>query len=272
MVHPPRGAFENPNTTAYQRFLPTGPIAFLPLSPTHSSLVWSTRPNLAAALQAADPAVLAIMINAAFRMPHLSMKYLHQRILDAHATGTPISPEELRQEVQFRENSHAIEHTSTYSSLRNVESLQGIPSEDSEMVPPFVTELQPGTIASFPLKYNHAEAYLGEGQCARTALVGDAAHTIHPLAGQGLNLGLGDVESLANCIKTSVASGGDIGLFILSVQGICVYSLLQVHTPPSYLTPNPATSQTTPSCPQSINCTSSTQLKMTPSYGHDPSV
>ncbi|KAF9531773.1 hypothetical protein CPB83DRAFT_761042 [Crepidotus variabilis] len=213
LVHPPRGAFEGPNTTAYQRFLPTGPIAFLPLSPTMSSLVWSTKPALAAALQAADPNVLAIMINAAFRLPHLSMKYLHQRILESHAAGISILPDTLRQELQFREQSHAVGPTSAYSSLQIIGGQQGIPPADSEMVPPLVTQIQAGTVASFPLKYNHAETYLGEGVGARTVLVGDAAHTIHPLAGQGLNLGLGDVESLANCITATIATGGDIGSY-----------------------------------------------------------
>ncbi|KAF8425362.1 hypothetical protein L210DRAFT_1060357 [Boletus edulis BED1] len=64
---------------------------------------------------------------------------------------------------------------------------------------------------SFPLKYSHAEAYLGEDAGSRTVLAVDAAHTIHPLAGQGLNLGLGDVECLARCISQTLRHGGDIG-------------------------------------------------------------
>lgn len=39
----------------------------------------------------------------------------------------------------------------------------------------------------------------------------DAAHTVHPLAGQGLNQGLADVECLARVIETSLLSGSDIG-------------------------------------------------------------
>lgn len=39
----------------------------------------------------------------------------------------------------------------------------------------------------------------------------DAAHTVHPLAGQGLNQGLADVECLARIIEQSLQSGSDIG-------------------------------------------------------------
>ena len=53
----------------------------------------------------------------------------------------------------------------------------------------------------------HADSYVSE----RVALVGDAAHTIHPLAGQGLNQGLGDVEALVRAIEETVIHGGDIG-------------------------------------------------------------
>ena len=42
--------------------------------------------------------------------------------------------------------------------------------------------------------------------------MGDAAHTIHPLAGQGLNMGIGDVEALVRNIEFSVAHGQDIGV------------------------------------------------------------
>lgn len=208
MFHRPRGAYESPNTTGYQRFLPTGPIAFLPLAPTRSSLVWSTKPELATALVACDPAVLGSMINAAFRLPYISMKYLHERILEGHAAGSCITPEEIQQEIHWRERSHGIDQNSAYASALVESSEQyGIPPIGSESLPPLVTELQPQSVASFPLKYNHAESYIG----ARTVLVGDAAHTVHPLAGQGLNLGLGDVECLARCIQTSLLSGGNIG-------------------------------------------------------------
>lgn len=212
MNHHPRTAFEPPNTVAYQRFLPTGPIAFLPLSPTASSLVWSTKPPLAKALQAADPAVLAGMINAAFRLPDVSMRYLHDRILEAHSAGSALSPDQVSAEIAWREQSHAVDPRTAYSVTALAKSTPGgIPPEGADVLPPFVASIQAGTMASFPLRMTHADSYIGEGHGARTVLVGDAAHTIHPLAGQGLNQGLGDVEALARCIESAVLNGGDVG-------------------------------------------------------------
>lgn len=213
MVHPPRGAFQGSNTTAYQRFLSSGPIAFLPVSPVASSLVWSTKPEIAAALLAAGPGVLTHMINAAFRLPDVSMKYLHSRILEHQDKGQPISVDQIKEEILFRERSHGIEVDSAYASTSPLVNI-GIPPADSESVPPVVMSLQEGTAASFPLRFNHTDLYLGEGSRGRTVLVGDAAHTVHPLAGQGLNMGLADVECLARCIHNTVVRGGDIGFYI----------------------------------------------------------
>ncbi|NOI68376.1 FAD-dependent 2-octaprenylphenol hydroxylase [Vibrio sp. 99-8-1] len=64
-----------------------------------------------------------------------------------------------------------------------------------------------GKREAYPLKMRYARDFVLE----RIALVGDAAHTIHPLAGQGVNLGLLDAASLAQEIKQLWLSGEDIG-------------------------------------------------------------
>ena len=58
-----------------------------------------------------------------------------------------------------------------------------------------------------PLKHRHAQQYFRNG----IVLVGDAAHTIHPLAGQGVNLGLQDVEVLAEELLRAKDRNDDIG-------------------------------------------------------------
>jgi 2-octaprenyl-6-methoxyphenol hydroxylase len=60
---------------------------------------------------------------------------------------------------------------------------------------------------SYPLAFLHAEHYAAP----RLALVGDAAHVIHPIAGQGLNLGLRDVAALAEVLIDARRLGLDIG-------------------------------------------------------------
>lgn len=62
---------------------------------------------------------------------------------------------------------------------------------------------------SFPLKMRYARDFAKH----RIALIGDAAHTIHPLAGQGVNLGLLDAVSLGQTIEQNIAAEKDIGLY-----------------------------------------------------------
>lgn len=64
---------------------------------------------------------------------------------------------------------------------------------------------------SYPLRLQVADSFLSD----RVALVGDAAHVIHPLAGQGLNLGLRDAAALADGVKTALSTGQDIGVISL---------------------------------------------------------
>jgi 2-octaprenyl-6-methoxyphenol hydroxylase len=85
--------------------------------------------------------------------------------------------------------------------------------------PAFVTELQHafgdrlGRFLSVSGRRIHPLSQLlaGDTQCARLALIGNAAHVVHPVAGQGFNLGLRDVAVLAEKIVQAAQAGQDIG-------------------------------------------------------------
>ncbi len=60
---------------------------------------------------------------------------------------------------------------------------------------------------SYPLSRNHLEQYTQQ----RVVVLGNAAHTVHPVAGQGFNLGLRDVAALAELVHSAQQAGQDIG-------------------------------------------------------------
>ena len=164
--------------TAYQRFLPSGPIAFLALPGDCSTLVWTTTTAQAMRLKALSTEDFVAMVNAAFRLDMVDLDYMFT--LDSGQVD----------ELEWRE------------SVR--------PSKKAEVdggIPPRIASVQEGSIASFPLRLRHASTYTTN----RVALIGDAAHSIHPLAGQGLNMGLADSRSLASAVEDAVLHGADIG-------------------------------------------------------------
>ncbi len=129
---------EFPNqATAWQRFMRTGPLAFLPLSTTNQkhfcSIVWSAETDLADELMQLNDAEFCARLGFAFE----------------HKLGKII---------------HAAERF------------------------------------AIPLRQRHAKTYIQPN----IVLVGDAAHNIHPLAGQGVNLGLLDVIALAQEVERAL--------------------------------------------------------------------
>lgn len=96
--------------------------------------------------------------------------------------------------------------TSTHTSQRNNDANTSYGKQ--------ITVLEVvGKRAGFPLRYITSDKYVA----ARVALIGDAAHVVHPLAGQGVNLGFGDVDALLRTISFALLTGSDIGnQFVLS--------------------------------------------------------
>ncbi|CCH42161.1 ubiquinone biosynthesis monooxygenase [Wickerhamomyces ciferrii] len=169
----------------WQRFLPTGPIALLPLPDDNATLVWSQTVENSEMLTKIDSEIFINLINAAFVLEDVDMQFYYKQLNKGETEG-------LIEDIQWRIN-HA---TQKYSD----EQLE-------ENFPLKVVSIEENSRARFPLKLSHADSYVSE----RIALVGDAAHTTHPLAGQGLNMGQMDVQSLVGAIEKGMQRGLDIG-------------------------------------------------------------
>ncbi|KAI9320649.1 hypothetical protein BX666DRAFT_1219001 [Dichotomocladium elegans] len=180
-----------PRDTAYQRFLPTGPIAMLPLGNGYASMVWSCPPELAQMLKKMPQKTFCTLVNSAFRLSVEDLSYLRTKI-------DPLTYEPLCDfDSEYAWRQGVIRH-----GLTEMETLE----RDLDY-PPEVESVQDGSVASFPLRLRNSQQYFAN----RVVLVGDAAHTVHPLAGQGLNQGVLDVECLSNILQRGAADGQDIG-------------------------------------------------------------
>uniref|UniRef100_A0A2K6AJ46 Ubiquinone biosynthesis monooxygenase COQ6, mitochondrial n=1 Tax=Mandrillus leucophaeus TaxID=9568 RepID=A0A2K6AJ46_MANLE len=161
------------NNVAWQRFLPSGPIALLPLSDTLSSLVWSTSHEHAAQLVSMDEEKFVDAVNSAFWS-------------DADHTD-------------FIDTAGAM--------LQYAVGLLKPTKVSARQLPPSVARVDAKSRVLFPLGLGHAAEYVRP----RVALIGDAAHRVHPLAGQGVNMGFGDISSLAHHLSTAAFNGKDLG-------------------------------------------------------------
>lgn len=95
----------------------------------------------------------------------------------------------------------------TPARIRQLQSLSmtQLQSEISAHFPERLGNVTPVAAGAFPLTRRHALQYVQPG----LVLVGDAAHTIHPLAGQGVNLGYRDVDALLDVLANARSVGED---------------------------------------------------------------
>lgn len=98
-----------------------------------------------------------------------------------------------------------------YDSPQKIAQLQALSSdkltqEIERVFPQRLGKVKVVSHGSFPLTRQHAQRYFNQG----VVLVGDAAHTINPLAGQGVNLGFKDVKMLLNLAEQAVNAGQNI--------------------------------------------------------------
>jgi hypothetical protein len=110
---------------------------------------------------------------AVFRLPEVSIYYLHDLLLSSAVSQGALISDEVREEILWRGRLHYIFATSAYPSALSTGEVE-IPPEGSESLPPLIMPVQPGTVASFPLRYPHVDTYIGN--CRRTVL-GGMRHT-----------------------------------------------------------------------------------------------
>jgi ubiquinone biosynthesis monooxygenase Coq6 len=203
-------AFDPSAHTAWQRYLSTGPLALLPLWGPYRSIVWSLPTAEATKMKSLSEEEFVQLLNVALQsLPN------KPTVADQPSIGSQLY--DLYDGVRKRSPSKTILSGASLAArpyrdiANNVVALgdtlvSAALSLNPQKVPPLI-EAMASPRLSFPLQLQQAGAY----SAPRVALIGDAAHMIHPQAGQGLNLGLQDAEDLARVIAAAVDRGVDVG-------------------------------------------------------------
>ena len=214
----PASASASTSSTAFQRFLPDGPLALLPMWGGLASVVWSTTPERARSLATLSPTDFAAAVDAA----------LHHNDDDKERRKAG----EGKGEDLMMTAPIYLSLTDALTALAHGLS-RALPKSTSPPPPPpphviavdaqVQGQLYPNAPKAFntptptskpilfrsviPLSLKLADAIVRP----RLALIGDAARSMHPLAGQGLNQGLLDAAALADAVGAAAAAGGDAG-------------------------------------------------------------
>ena len=191
---------------AYQRFLSTGPIGFLPTySDRHAIVVWSTTPEIVQYWKDQyNTTDNGTETNRDSLVRHLNELLqegpgsLPSMFGHANTSESALGPSLVYGINKLMETIH-------YGAAMGAQELTG-----PFHAPPLITDIASPQLLSFPLQRKQASKYTSP----RMALIGDAAHTVHPMAGQGLNLGLLDVQNLAQVVDKAVSSGMDPATFL----------------------------------------------------------
>jgi len=220
---------DGPTKTAFQRFLKNGPIALLPIGngkskssnniddsqfPIYANIVWSTTPKEAERITALSDDDFASEVNDAI---HGGGEYNYQLRKQQVRDSKIINGGFAKSFSMFVAESFAKDLFSfavdTLAKNKKMESkvreiLQSTLKENDFESPPNIIATAKGSErGAFPLKLKIA----GTRTHRRMLLIGDAAHVVHPLGGQGVNLGFKDVAAAIDAVENAISVGDDIG-------------------------------------------------------------
>lgn len=202
--------YKYPITSAskgWQIFLNTGPLAHLPLNnKDRGSMVWSCNKAMFELFtkKCKNGQVLGRLINCAYVLDKPDYEYYLNKVFDLYASESVDS--DLESKI-IEEMDKRVDMVAEKLAKINTSNSQDNMLYMEENYPPLLDSVDVKTVGGFPLKVFHADEYSKD----RLVLIGDACHNTHPLAGQGLNMGIEDIKELTKQLEIALDHGIDIG-------------------------------------------------------------